>query len=53
MTDTVDTEAVETDEAVEIETRYGQPVTYSRGQTVIHVPRDQWRATAEALFVYN
>jgi NADH:ubiquinone oxidoreductase subunit C len=33
--------------------RYGHSVTYSRGQTVIHVPRDQWRPTAEALFADN
>ncbi|MGI9609922.1 MAG: NADH-quinone oxidoreductase subunit C [Acidimicrobiia bacterium] len=35
------------------EMRYGHPATSSRGQTVIHVSRDQWRATAEALFADN
>ncbi len=53
MTDTVDTEVAEAPAAVEIEKRYGHPVTYSRGQQVIHVPREQWRAAAEELFEDN
>lgn len=51
MTDTAETEEVT--EPAEAEERYGCLVTYSRGQQVIHVPRDQWRATAEALFADN
>ena len=52
MTDTAETQ--EASEAVEApEERYGQLVSYSRGQQVIHVPRDQWRTTAEALFADN
>jgi NADH-quinone oxidoreductase subunit C len=31
------------------ETAYDCPVTWSRGQRVIHVPREAWTATAEAL----
>jgi NADH-quinone oxidoreductase subunit C len=31
------------------EVAYGAPVTYSRGQRVIHPARDTWRSTAEAL----
>jgi NADH-quinone oxidoreductase subunit C len=31
------------------ETRYGVVVSSSRGQTVLHPTRDQWRATAQAL----
>ena len=40
--DTADTEGA--DEAVEPETLHDQPVTYSRGQTVLHVHRDQLSA---------
>lgn len=31
------------------ETQYGVPVSSSRGQTVLHPSRDQWRDTAQAL----
>ncbi len=53
MTDAA-TDATDTAEPVEApQERYGHPVSYSRGQLVIHVPREQWRATAEALFADN
>ncbi len=39
---------VETPEPV-LETAYGAPVTWSRGQRVIHPGREAWHATAEAL----
>jgi NADH:ubiquinone oxidoreductase subunit C len=52
MSETSTTEAMES-ETLSQEMLYGHPVTYSRGQTVIHVSRDQWRATAEALFADN
>ncbi|MBT8240796.1 MAG: NADH-quinone oxidoreductase subunit C [Acidimicrobiia bacterium] len=52
-----DTETAEKETATDHEPsqglRYGHPVTSSRGQAVIHVPRDQWRSTAEALFADN
>ncbi len=35
------------------ELRYGVPVTSSRGQPVIHPPRDRWRSVAQALFADN
>jgi NADH:ubiquinone oxidoreductase subunit C len=47
MTETAHTE--QADEAAEAETRYGHPVTYSRDQQVVHVPRESWLETAEAL----
>jgi NADH-quinone oxidoreductase subunit C len=54
MTDTeTDTAGGVDTEASSDEMRYGSPVTHSRGQTVVHVPRDQWRSTAEALFADN
>ncbi len=45
------TEAEELPEAAgpEIETAYDCPVTWSRGQKVIHVERDRWLEVAEAL----
>ncbi|MFW2384140.1 MAG: NADH-quinone oxidoreductase subunit C [Acidimicrobiales bacterium] len=52
MTDTGTVTAAE-DEGSDQEMRYEHPMTSSRGQTVIHVPRDQWRATAEMLFADN
>ncbi len=51
-TETADTETVES-ETASPELRHGHPLTFSRKQAVIHVPRDQWRATAEALFADN
>ncbi|NNE96445.1 MAG: NADH-quinone oxidoreductase subunit C [Acidimicrobiales bacterium] len=51
MTDTELVEVTELDDSPA--RRYGHPVTSSRGQTVLHAPREQWRATAEALFADN
>ena len=52
MSNDVEVEAAEdvVEEATpEPETYLGHPVTYSRDQKVIHVPRDAWLETAEAL----
>ncbi len=53
MSDVADTAEGVDSETTGQDMLYGSPVTYSRGQTVIHVPRDQWRSTAEALFADN
>lgn len=50
----VETETVEEEAenpAVELETAYGCPVSYSRGQRVIHPARDQWLDVAAHLLV--
>ncbi|MEZ5342905.1 MAG: NADH-quinone oxidoreductase subunit C [Acidimicrobiales bacterium] len=44
-----DVEGAEADAAPEVESAYGAPVSYSRGQRVIHPTVDTWRSTAEAL----
>jgi len=38
------------DHAVVAETRHGAPVTYSRGQQVLHPTREQWVTVAKSLF---
>ena len=48
MSDTED-ESVEPPAAVEIESAYGCPVSWSRAQRVIHPERDQWLDVASAL----
>ncbi len=50
MTDAIDTDA-QIDE--EPPTRYGAPLTHSRGQQVLHPDRETWRSTAETLFADN
>ncbi len=54
MTDTPDEveaegEPEEVEAAIEVETRYGAPVTRSRDQLVLHPDRDTYIATVEAL----
>ena len=52
MTDEVEAEAGAADDAApeaEVETRYGVPITSSRGQTVLHPSREQLLETASAL----
>jgi NADH-quinone oxidoreductase subunit C len=49
--DTGDTGAEgEATELAEAQTRHGAPVTYWRGQQVLHPTRQQWLAVARALF---
>lgn len=49
MTDVAADEAQETPPAPEPETVHGCPVTYSRGQRVVHVPRERLCEVAKAL----
>lgn len=50
MTDTAETAASPATDDVLL---YGFPLTLSRGQRVIHPPRDEWKAAAHALFEDN
>ena len=54
MAETVTEEEISNEVVIEAPPeRYGFPLTSSRGQDVIHPPRDQWKAAAEALFEDN
>jgi NADH-quinone oxidoreductase subunit C len=48
-TDDAETDDTETNDAPSPETAFGCLVSYSRGQKVLHTPKDEWFSVAEAL----
>ena len=51
MSDDTPTEGTVDEAVVEVEMAYGAPVSYSRGQRVIHPTVEQWNETATNLFL--